>query len=163
MMQLKGWMRKRTISEEAPQQQQRGDKLTKAARTQQESSPLALMPSQFLRRGPKRQKKVQSVIQIYTSDRDGVTGDEENLSALFYEEYRGYTIYSNARGICCIHGQQGCLRLQGQFVSFLKVEDAKDAINYFRARKWTAHQSMDRMVGEEPYLYIRPLDVHSAV
>ena len=31
-------------------------------------------------------------------DADPITGNEETLSTLFYEEYRGYTIYSTEQG-----------------------------------------------------------------
>ncbi len=77
---------------------------------------------------------------------DPVTGDEDGLCALFYEYYRGYTIYSNEAGICCIHGScgQGCLRLWGKYVSFPDIEDAKNLIKYFRARGIGSWESMNR-------------------
>ena len=76
---------------------------------------------------------------------DLVTGDEDCLSALFYEYYRGYTIYSTAQGVCCMHGrQEGCLRLWGKYVSFPDIEDAKKLIKHFRARGIRSWESMER-------------------
>jgi hypothetical protein len=49
---------------------------------------------------------------------DPITDNEDLLFSLFYEFYRGYTIYSTPRGRCCIHGQHGCLKLLGKFVCF---------------------------------------------
>ena len=90
-------------------------------------------------------------------DTDPITDNEDTLYTLFYEYYRGYTIYSNTQGVCCIHGQQGCFRLQGQFVSFPDVEDAKNAIKSFREQGWQAQQSMDRTMGKGAYVCLNEL------
>ncbi len=76
------------------------------------------------------------VIHLNLDETDPLTGDEDGLSALFCEYYRGYTIYSNAQGTCCIHGagRQGCLRLDGKYVSFPDLEDAKNMIKCFRTQ-----------------------------
>lgn len=73
-------------------------------------------------------------VHLNLHEHDPVTGDEDGLCALFYEYYRGYTIYSNEEGVCCMHGSrgQGCLRLWGKYVSFPAIEDAKHLIKYFR-------------------------------
>ncbi len=75
------------------------------------------------------------IVSLNLHETDPETGDEDGLSALFYEYYRGYTIYSNGQGVCCIHGagRQGRLRLLGEYVSFPDIEDAKHLIKYFRA------------------------------
>ncbi len=93
-------------------------------------------------------------VHLSLHDTDPVTGDEDGLSALFYEYYRGYTIYSTVQGVGCIHGagRQGCLRLGGKYVSFPDIEDAKHLMKYFRANGWTASMSMERDVPEEMYL-----------
>ncbi len=93
------------------------------------------------------------IVSLNLHDTDPVTGDEDGLSALFYEYYRGYTIYSNEEGVCCIHGasREGCLRLWGKYVSFPDIEAAKNLIKYFRANGWTASMSMKRHVPEEVY------------
>ncbi len=93
-------------------------------------------------------------VHLSLHDTDPVTGDEDGLSALFYEYYRGYTIYSTVQGVGCIHGagRQGCLRLGGKYVSFPDIEDAKHLMKYFRANAWTASMSMERDVPEEMYL-----------
>ncbi len=85
-------------------------------------------------------------IHLSLHDTDPVTGEEDGLSALFYEYYRGYTIYSNAQGVCCIHGsrRQGCLRLWGKYVSFPDIEEAKNIIKYFRAQGIRSWESMER-------------------
>src|SRR5712691_3647517 len=54
-------------------------------------------------------------------DTDPITGNENTLYTLFYEFYRGYTIYSTEQGRCCMHGKQGCIRLLGKFVCFPDV------------------------------------------
>jgi hypothetical protein len=76
------------------------------------------------------------IVHLNLHETDPVTGDEDGLCALFYEYYRGYTIYSNEEGVCCMHGagRQGCLRLWGRYVSFPDIEDAKNLIKYFRAQ-----------------------------
>ena len=76
----------------------------------------------------------------------GMSGDEDGLSALFYEYYRGYTIYSNTQGAYRVHGPLGhwCLRLRGKYVSFPDIEQAKHMIKYFRAREIRSWESMDR-------------------
>jgi hypothetical protein len=85
-------------------------------------------------------------VHLSLHDIDPVTGDEDGLCALFYEYYRGYTIYSNAQGTCCIHGtgRQGCLRLDGKYVGFPDIEDAKNMIKCLRTQGIRAWESMDR-------------------
>jgi hypothetical protein len=83
---------------------------------------------------------------------DPITGREDALYTLFYEEYRGYTIYSNERGRCSIHGKDGCLRIQGMYAAFPDVEQAKNLIKHFQADGRTAQESMNRFVPEHEYL-----------
>lgn len=83
---------------------------------------------------------------------DLVTGEEENLYTLFYECYRGYTIYSTEQGTCCIHGHDGCLRLQGKYVCFPDIEQAKNMIKYFQSKGHTSRESMNRFVPRQVYV-----------
>ncbi len=100
------------------------------------------------------------IVHLSLHDTDPVTGDEDGLCALFYEYYRGYTIYSNEARVCCMHGagQQGCLRLWGKYVRFPDIEDAKNLIKYFRARGIRSWESMERSLpdGDE---HVRILNV----
>lgn len=86
--------------------------------------------------------------QLTLHDRDPITGNEDILSSLFYEYYRGYTIYSTHQGRCCVHGQQGCLRLQGKFVCFPDIEEAKTLIKWLRREGYTASDRVERDVPE---------------
>ena len=81
-------------------------------------------------------------------DSDPITGNEDTLYTLFYECYRGYTIYSTEQGRCCIHGKHGCLRLRGKFVCFPDVEEAKTLIKRFRAKGYTSYDSVERYLPE---------------
>jgi hypothetical protein len=95
--------------------------------------------------------------------RDPITGNEDLLSNLFYEYYRGYTIYSTEQGRCCIHGKDGCLRIQGKYAAFPDVEQAKLMIQYFQAEGRTPSESMNRYIPEQEYLCLngrRPGDAH---
>lgn len=83
---------------------------------------------------------------------DPITGSEDTLSTLFYEFYRGYTIYSTREGRCCIHGKQGCLHLRGKFVCFPDVEEAKTLIKRFRAEGYTSSDSVERYLPEREYV-----------
>ena len=83
---------------------------------------------------------------------DPITGNEDSLSSLFYECYRGYTIYSTQEGRCCIHGTQGCLRLRGKFVCCPDVEEAKTLIKQLRAEGYTSCDPVERHVPEGEYL-----------
>jgi hypothetical protein len=83
---------------------------------------------------------------------DPITGNEDTLYALFYEQYRGYTIYSIEQGLCCIHGKDGGLRIQGKYAVFPNVEQAKNMIKHFQADGRTAQESMNRFVPEEEYI-----------
>jgi hypothetical protein len=83
---------------------------------------------------------------------DSITGNEDALYTLFYEDYRGYTIYSTEQGRCCIHGKDGCLRIQGKYAVFPNLEQAKNLIKHFQADGRTAQESMDRYVPEDEYL-----------
>ncbi len=93
---------------------------------------------------------VESSVQarLTLHDTDPITGNENTLYTLFYEFYRGYTIYSTPEGRCCIHAKQGCLRLRGQFICFLDIEDAKTLIKRFRANGYTSYDSVERYLPE---------------
>jgi hypothetical protein len=84
-------------------------------------------------------------------EQDPITGNEDALYTLFYEYYRGYTIYSTEQGHCCIHGRDGCLRIQGKYACFPDVEEAKRLIKHFQADGRTALESMNRYVPREAY------------
>ena len=94
------------------------------------------------------------IVHLSLHETDPVTGDEDGLSALFYEYYRGYTIYSNEEGVCCMHGadRQGCLRLGGKYVSFPDIEAAKTLIKRFRAEGYTSYESMERYLPAWEYV-----------
>ncbi len=79
-------------------------------------------------------------------DSDPITGNEDTLYTLFYEFYRGYTIYSTQEGRCCIHGKQGCIKLRGKFVCFPDIEDAKTLIKGFRVEGYTFCDPAERYV-----------------
>jgi hypothetical protein len=85
---------------------------------------------------------------------DPITGNEDLLSSLFYEIYRGYTIYSTVRGRCCIHGQQGCLKLLGRFVCFYTIEDAKSFIQWLRREGYTSADRVERSLPPEAYVWL---------
>ena len=86
-------------------------------------------------------------------DVDTITGNDDTLYTLFYEYYRGYTIYSAEQGICCIHGRQGgCLRIEGKYACFPDIEQAKTMIKHFQADGRTSQESMKRYVPEDEYL-----------
>lgn len=85
---------------------------------------------------------------------DPITGNEDLLSSLFYEFYRGYTLYSTARGRCCIHGTQGCLKLLGKFVCFYEVEEAKTFIQHLRRAGYCAADSAERSLPPEDYVWL---------
>jgi len=85
---------------------------------------------------------------------DPITGNEDRLSSLFYEFYRGYTIYSTPRGRCCIHGTGGCLKLRGQFVCFYEVEEAKTFIKHLRRAGYSAADRVERYLPPEEYVWL---------
>jgi hypothetical protein len=87
-------------------------------------------------------------------EHDPITGDEEYLSSLCYEVYRGYTIYSTEQGRCCLHGKQGCLRLRGQFVCFPDIEEAKTLIKRFRHEGYTASDRMERSLPAGAFVWL---------
>jgi hypothetical protein len=91
-------------------------------------------------------------VRLTLHNTDPITGNEDILCTLFYEEYRGYTIYSTPRGRCCIHGKQGCLKLRGKFVCFYDVEEAKALIKRFRQEGYTSSDSVERYVPQEEYV-----------
>ena len=91
-------------------------------------------------------------LTLYESD--PITGNEDLLSSLFYEFYRGYTIYSTPRGRCCIHGQQGCLKLLGRFVCFYTIEDAKAFIQWLRREGYTSADPVERSLPPETYVWL---------
>jgi|SRR5579875_62278 hypothetical protein len=85
-----------------------------------------------------------------------ITGSEETIYTLFYEFYRGYTIYSIEDGQCCIHARDGCLQIEGKYACFLDIEQAKTLIKHFRADGPTPQESMNRYVPEHEYLCLQP-------
>jgi hypothetical protein len=87
-------------------------------------------------------------VRLTLHEADPITGNEDTLYTLFYEFYRGYTIYSTEQGRCCIHGKRGCLRLRGKFVCFPDIEDAKTLIKRFRAKGYTSSDSVERYLPE---------------
>lgn len=104
---------------------------------------------------PVRPIEVQPVepVRLTLHEMDPVTGDEDTLYSLFYEHYRGYTIYSTTQGRCVLHGKRGgCLRLDGQYACFPDIEEAKKMIKSFQANGRTAWGSMERYVPEDAYL-----------
>jgi hypothetical protein len=105
------------------------------------------------RRLPKRRRRVgtrqhrpQAVPRprLTLHQTDPITGHEEQLSSLFYEFHRGYTIYRTEQGQCCIHGKDGCLQIEGRFVCFPTLEQAKRLIKWFRIEGYTAQNRMQR-------------------
>lgn len=91
---------------------------------------------------------------------DPITGNEENLSSLFYEFYRGYTIYSTPEGRCCIHGKHGCIKLRGQFACFSDIEDAKTLIKWFRVEGYTSSDRIERSLPYGEYACLNGRESH---
>jgi hypothetical protein len=85
---------------------------------------------------------------------DPITDNEDLLSSLFYEFYRGYTIYSTPRGRCCIHGKLGCLKLLGKFVCFYTIEDAKSFIEHLHQEGYTSADRVERSLPPEAYVWL---------
>src|SRR5260221_5504615 len=83
---------------------------------------------------PIRQQRVSSTIaqpaepieraRLTLHEADPITGNEDILYTLFYECYRGYTIYSTRYGRCCTHCKQRFLRLRSEHVCVTDTEDA---------------------------------------
>ena len=92
------------------------------------------------------------VRRLTLHETDPITGHEDTLYTLFYECYRGYTIYSTLEGRCCIHGKGECLRLRGKFVCFPDIEEAKKIMKRFGADGLTSYESMDRYLAEWEYV-----------
>ena len=99
-------------------------------------------------------------VRLTLHETDPITGNEDTLYTLFYEEYRGYTIYSTPRGRCCIHGKQGCLKLRGKFVCFYDVEEARGLIKRFRQESYTSAGSVERYVPQEEYVCLNWRKLH---
>jgi hypothetical protein len=95
-------------------------------------------------------------------DTDPITGIQDLLSSLFYESYRGYIIYSTPRGRCCIHGQQGCLKLLGRFVCFYTIEDAKAFTQWLRREGYTSADRVERSLPPEAYVWLNWHEVASS-
>jgi hypothetical protein len=76
---------------------------------------------------------------------DPITGNEDTLSTLFYEDY---TIYSTQEGRCCIHGKHGFLRLRRKFVRFPDIEEAKTLFKRFRREGYASYDSVERYLPE---------------
>src|SRR5260370_22961507 len=91
----------------------------------------------------------QARLTLHTHD--PITGNADALYSLFYEFYRGYTIYSTERGTCCIHGREGCLRIRGKYACFPDIEQAKNLIKHFQSDGRTPQESMNRYVPEDEY------------
>ena len=87
-------------------------------------------------------------------DSDPITGNEDTLYSLCYDEYRGYTIYSTPDGRCCIHGKQGCIKLRGKFVCVPDVENAKRLIKRFRREGYTSYDSVERYLPEWEFVWL---------
>ena len=83
---------------------------------------------------------------------DMITGNGDIIYSLFYEYYRGYTIYSTERGRCCIHGVDGCLRIQGKYVVFPHIGHAKNMIKYFLHYGYSSKDSMCRDIPADKYI-----------
>jgi hypothetical protein len=96
--------------------------------------------------------KPLEVARLTLHQSDPITGNEDTLYMLFYGHYRGYTIYSTEQGRCSIHGNDGCLHIQGKYVAFPDMEQAKNLIKHFQADGRTSQESMNRFVPEEEYL-----------
>jgi hypothetical protein len=93
-------------------------------------------------------------VRLTLHETDPITGNEEILSSLFYEQYRGYTIYSTRRGRCCIHGTRGCLQLLGRFVCCYEIEEAKLLIAHLRRAGYTAADSVERYLPPRAYVWL---------
>ena len=104
--------------------------------------------------------KPPEVARVTLHETDPITGNEESLSTLFYEYYRGYTIYSTEQGRCCIHGKQGCVRLRDRFVSFPDIEDAKTLIKQFRVEGYTSYDSSERYLPEGEFVCLNKREQH---
>ena len=87
-------------------------------------------------------------------DADPITGNEDLLSSLFYEYYRGYTVYSTPSGRCCIHGKLGCLKLLGRFVCFYTIEDAKNFVQWLRREGYTSVDRVERSLPPEAFAWL---------
>jgi hypothetical protein len=92
------------------------------------------------------------IARLTLHERDPITDRYEQLFTLFYESYRGYTIYSTREGPCCIHGRDGCLRIAGRYACFPDIEEAKALIKHFVVDGRTSQESMNRSVPEDEYL-----------
>jgi hypothetical protein len=93
-------------------------------------------------------------VRLTLHEADPITGNEDLLSSLLYEEHRGYTIYSTARGRCCIHGTGGCLKLLGRFACFYEIEQAKLFIKHLRRAGYTAADRVERYLPAEEYVWL---------
>ncbi len=85
---------------------------------------------------------------------DPITGSEDTLYSLSYEEYRGHTIYSTPEGRCCIHGRGGCLKLWGLFVCLPDIEEAKMLIKRLRAEGYSCLDSMERYLPAWEFVWL---------
>jgi hypothetical protein len=104
---------------------------------------------------PEPEQKALKPARLFLSDTDPITGREEALSSLFYEDYRGYTIYSTVRGACCIHGRDGCLQIRDKYASFPDIEQAKIMIKHLRALGQRAEESVkSRAIPPHVYLWL---------
>lgn len=99
-------------------------------------------------------------VRLTLHERDPITGNEDSLCTLFYEFYRGYTIYSTAEGRCCIHSRWGCIQLRGQFVCLPDVEEAKSLIKRFRAQGYTSSERSERHLPRWGMVCLNGREVH---
>src|SRR5712692_5281198 len=92
-------------------------------------------PQRFKRKQRPSPKPVEvqpvELVRLTLHEVDPVTGDEDTVYSLFYEFYRGYTIYSTEQGRCVLHGKRGgCLRIQGKYACFPDIEETKKMVKY---------------------------------
>ena len=113
----------------------------------------------------KHQRRLSVAAQPLTRARlmlheaDPITGHEDTLYSLSYEQYRGYTIYSTPDGRCCIHGRGGCLKLGGLFVCLPDVEEAKTLIKRLRAEGYSCLDSVERYLPAWQFVWLNRWEV----
>ena len=119
-----------------PRHRKRGQRTPSPIRQPRPSSTVALVVEPIER------------ARLILHESDPITGNENTLSTLCYEYYRGYTIYSTPEGSCCMHGKHGCIKLRGKFVCFPDIEEAKTLLKQFRAEGYTSYDSVERYLPE---------------
>lgn len=106
------------------------------------------------RRPVEQEQQPAAVARLLLYHTDPITGRYDQLFSLFYECYRGYTIYSTQTGACCIHGagSGGCLQIDGKYAVFPDIEEAKSLMKWFLAENQTAQEQMNRSIPHEVYI-----------